>query len=141
MSSADLEANKALYFRFITLLGEDNLDALDELLAPAFVDPSLPQNAQSGVRGLKEHCASLRECLPPIRVTLEDLIAAGDRIVGRVVLHGAASSGRIISIEFIDIVRIAAGRIAERWSHHGACELSSVTTQTLAMSSTLRSNP
>lgn len=122
MSAAGIEANKSLYFRFATLLGEDNLEALDELLASGFVDHSLPEDAQSSAEGLRHRCASLVGRLPNLHLTLEDLIAERDRVSARVVVYGRSPTGESISIEVIDIVRIAGDRIAERWSQHSRCE-------------------
>ena len=123
MRAADIEANKALYFRFVTLLGEDNLEALDELLASGFVDHGLPVGTQPGAAGLRDLCASLLARLSDVRLTLEDLIGEGDRVVGRVLVRGTSPTGQAISMEVIDIVRIAQGRIVERWSQQGGCNL------------------
>lgn len=121
MSAASIEANKSLYFRFATLLGDENLEALDEVLASGFVDHSLPEATRPGAAGLRDCCGSLLRHVPDLHLTLEDLIAESDRVAARVFVHGTSSTGRVVSIELIDIVRIAEGLIVERWSQHSGC--------------------
>lgn len=121
MRATTNDANKALYFRFATLLGENNLDALEELLTPGFVDHSLPEGLKPGAASLKDVCSTLLGRFPDIHLVLEDLIAEGDRVAARIAVHGSSSSGHTVTTELIDIVRIDGERIVERWSHHSGC--------------------
>ena len=47
-----LEENKAIFRRFIEAYNEHNLDLLDDLVAPNYVDPDYPQ--LNGLEGLKQ---------------------------------------------------------------------------------------
>jgi predicted ester cyclase len=62
---------------------------------------------------------------PDARVTIEDLIAEGDKVASRLTLTGThtkdsatygAPTGRRIKIAMMDIDRIANGKIVESWS-------------------------
>ena len=65
----------------------------------------------------------LHPAFPDLRVTIEDQVAEGDKVVTRKTitgthsgaLMGIAPTGRAVSISVIDIVRIEDGRYAEHW--------------------------
>ena len=69
---------------------EGNLAVVDELFAPDFVEHQAgvrPPNAE-GVKGL---IAYLRQAIPDLTCTIEDMVAAGDRVWARV--RGGARTG------------------------------------------------
>jgi predicted ester cyclase len=59
-----------------------------------------------------------------LEVTIEDLVAEGDRVVERLSIHGthkgmfmgAAPTGRHVTWGFINIYRIANGKVVDLWS-------------------------
>jgi predicted ester cyclase len=63
--------------------------------------------------------------------TCEDLIAEGDKVVGRFIMRGTHSgefmgvppTGQRVTMSGIDIVRVAGGRIAEFWYGEHLLEL------------------
>jgi steroid delta-isomerase-like uncharacterized protein len=59
-----------------------NLDVLDEVYADGFVDhdPLLGDRDVEGVRG---SIATYRDAFPDLTITIEDVIAAGDKVVVR----------------------------------------------------------
>jgi predicted ester cyclase len=98
--------------------------AVDELLAADFAEhEALPPGTPPGREGVKQVFAMLRAALPDLRVTIDDEIAAGDRVVCREMwrgthrgeLLGAAPPGRPVEFGVIDIVRVAAGKLVEHW--------------------------
>ncbi|MDP9370811.1 MAG: ester cyclase, partial [Chloroflexota bacterium] len=60
---------------------------------------------------------------PDLRVVVEDLIAEGDRVVSRFVLHGThlnpflglAPTGNAVVVPGVAIDRVSGGRLAESW--------------------------
>jgi hypothetical protein len=67
--------------------------------------------------------AMLRRAFPDLHVAVEDLIAEGDKVVGRNVVTGTNQgpymgrppTGRSVRYDEIFVFRFAAGRIAETW--------------------------
>ncbi len=119
-----LETNKALMRRFYEEFWcRGNADAVDEFVAPSYVDHQLPEGWPQGREGLKQLVCEWRTGFPDMSETIDDLIAEGDRVVGRFVLtgthegpfRGIAPTGVKVRVTGIDIVRIADGRICEWW--------------------------
>jgi steroid delta-isomerase-like uncharacterized protein len=100
-----------------------NLDAVDELIAPDFVEHEELPDLAPGREGVKQFFEMIRAGLPDFRMELEDLIAEGDKAVARSALTGTHSgefmgipaTGRSVHVQVIDIVRISGGRIVEHW--------------------------
>jgi predicted ester cyclase len=115
--------NKAIVRRLIEEVvngGETRL--LPELIAADHVchDPSGDLYGPEGVGLL---VAELRLAFPDLRVTLDDLLADGDRVVRRFTLRGThdgtytivPATGRRVEVAGIGIDRLAAGKLVESW--------------------------
>src|SRR5436190_21758257 len=82
-----------------------------------------PLHDVAGIEGEKRFIARVRAAFPDLRVEIEDMVAAGDRVAARVThrgthhgdFFGIAPTGRPVTYEGTVIFRIADGRIAERW--------------------------
>jgi steroid delta-isomerase-like uncharacterized protein len=69
--------------------------------------------------------------LPDLRVTMEDLVISGDRVVGRFVyrgthtgeLMGIPASGNPVEMRSIDIWRVADGKFVEHWDELNLLEV------------------
>jgi predicted ester cyclase len=124
------EENKAVVRRFNELVEEywrtGDADALDEVVAPDFVhhSPGLPPDLE----GMKQALPMFRAAFPDMRLTEEDMIAEGDKVVDRVTVRGT-HQGELMGIpptgnpvEFMEthISRIAGGKIVERWGQWDA---------------------
>jgi steroid delta-isomerase-like uncharacterized protein len=107
--------------------GGGDADAADELFSPDLVDhaPAIPEQSP-GPQGEREALEAFRRAFPDLRVTTEDLIAEGDRVVLRWSargthegeLAGIPATGKQVTLKGIDILRIENGRIAERWAEY-----------------------
>ncbi len=76
-----------------------------------------------------KRCSELtHSILPDIRITIEDVIAAGDKVVTRYTVHGTHQgegtlpgfgivkpTGKRVAVEGITIHRVADGKIVEGW--------------------------
>jgi predicted ester cyclase len=126
------EGNKAVFRRWCEVISQNRLDCVEEIVALDEVDHALPPGVPPGFEGLKQLFVLLHTAFPDLQVEIEDLIAEGDKVVGRVTVRGIhrgefmgiAATGKPVSFTAIDIVRIANGRIAERWSQGDNLDLS-----------------
>ena len=118
------DANKATLRRFLDeAFGKGNLAAVDELIADIFVDHSPPPDISGDKAGMNQIVKLFRSAFPDLRVTVEDMIAEGDKVAVRVVtrgthkgeLMGIAPTGRSVTINEQHIVQFANGKIAEHW--------------------------
>jgi predicted ester cyclase len=75
------EENKVLVRRaFEEGTSQGNLGVFDEILAPNYVNHS---PGEPGVEGFKQTLQMFRTAFPDLRVTAEDQIAEGDKVVTR----------------------------------------------------------
>jgi predicted ester cyclase len=120
------EENKALARRFMEArVVKRDLDAVDEMLAPDFVNhnklvPDQEPDREGYLRGI----AALHAALSEGRLIIEDQVAGGDKVVTRFTVHsphdrgelmGVAPTGRDLTNRAIVIHRIVEGKIAEEW--------------------------
>jgi ketosteroid isomerase-like protein len=120
------EENMALARRLMEARVERDLVALDEMLTPDYVTHTkLVPGQPPGREGEKWAVAQLSAALSNRSVHFEDQVAAGDKVVSRLVVHvthdrgelmGVAPSGKVMTNKVIMIHRIEGGRIAEEWS-------------------------
>ena len=119
-----VEKNKALARRYQEeVWGKGNLALLDELLAPDYVDHSLPATMDPRFAGAKRAVKGAHDAFPDGQWTVEDLIAEGDKVVIRWKMdathehefRGITPGGKPVTVRGITILRIAGGKIAERW--------------------------
>ena len=73
-----IEKNKTIFRRFIEAYNEHDLDLLDDLIAPDYVDPDYPQ--LKGLEGLKQMMKMAFMAFPDYQETIEDIIAEGDKV-------------------------------------------------------------
>ena len=118
------EENKALFFRYQDALRANNPDDLNAVLAPDFVGHDLPPGLPSGPEGLILFRTKVNEVFPDQKMVVDDLITVDDRVIARITLTqthqgeymGIAATGKPVTLELIEIDRIANGKIAERWA-------------------------
>jgi C-1 hydroxylase len=112
-----LEENKAIVRRWIEAYNKRNLDLIDDLVAPDYVDPDYPQ--LQGREALKQLMNMFFKAFPDFHETIDDIIAEGDKVwvlLAATGTHtgefmGLAPTGKKITIRAIDIYRIANGKI------------------------------
>jgi steroid delta-isomerase-like uncharacterized protein len=121
------EQNKTISRRSVEeAFNKGNLDVLDELVSPSFVnhDPASPEDIR-GVEGFKEFVNTYRSAFPDVRVTIEDQIAEGDKVVSRWSargtqkgeLQGIPASNKQVTVTGISIDKIEGGKIVESWNN------------------------
>ena len=123
------EDNKALVRRWYEeAFNQKNTAALDEFLDPNFVDHSLPAGMPAGIEGQKQLIGMYLTAFPDSHVTVEDMIAEGDKVVARFTgsgthqgeFMGIPPAGKQVTATGIDIIRIAGSKFVEHWSEQNA---------------------
>ncbi len=67
-----------LFRRVVEVFNSRNFDALDDLLAPNFIDHNPGPGQEPGIQGIKEAWAQFFAADPYLILTLEDIIVEGD---------------------------------------------------------------
>jgi len=119
------EENKAVARRWYEEgMAGGNLAVIDELFMPDFRDHN-PQAQSSGVGrgGFKRFFEGAVASLKDVRVTVEDMIVEGDKVVARYTVRGTIegdfmgipATGKAMTLTAIDILRFEDSKIAEHW--------------------------
>lgn len=117
------DRNEAIVRRFVQIVNDRDLDALDEVVAPD-VHRHCPATPEVTVRSLKEFKAFLRsdlESVPDAVQTIETLVAQGDTVAAWIRFSGTQDgamgpfppTGKPVEIEFAGFLRLEDGRIKE----------------------------
>ena len=128
------QENKALTRRSWEIVAKGSLETLDDALQEVYADTIVmhePAEDVRGIEGLKQFVTMIRSALPDLRITLEDDIAEGDKVVSRWraqgthqgELMGSAPTGNEVAITGITIHRIEDGKIVEEWENWDALGL------------------
>ena len=119
------QQNKTIVRRFIEEFQNGGTEsAAEELLAADFVDHTPFPGVSPDREGVKRLFAALRQAFPDLRAKIHDQLAEKERVATRMTFRGThrgeflgiAPTGRSVSFDVIDVVRIADGRIAEHWN-------------------------
>lgn len=114
------EANKELVRRAMEE-NQMNPEVVDQFVAPDMIDHG---GRGSGIEGVKQTMRLFTTAFPDWHLTIEDLIAEGDRVVMRGVAtgtHRGAFMGippteKRVTVPGVHIMRIANGKIVEHWA-------------------------
>ena len=117
------ETNKAITERWLNeIWNKGDMSALPQLVSEDFVFHGFGGDVR-GHEGLKERMAFLGEAFPDGRLTNDETIAKGDKVVYRFTFEGThkaeffgvTATGKRVAFEGITILRIAGGKVAEHW--------------------------
>lgn len=121
------EQNKALVRRFYEeFVNKKDDKALEQLIAPNYIERTPNPGFPSGREGLKQQVAAFRKAFPDIKLTVEEMLAEGDTVMARVKasgthtgsLMGEAPTRKKFTSAGIDCFHVKGGRVTEVW-HHG----------------------
>ena len=119
-----VEHNKALVRRlYEEALNKGNLAVVDEILALNYVRHGLAPGTPPGPESTKQVFTTMRAALPDLRITVEDMVGEGDKVVARVTGRGThkgeymgiAPTGKQVTVTFIGIYRFAGSKLEEAW--------------------------
>jgi predicted ester cyclase len=123
------DKNKALARRFLEAFANGDLDTLDELLAPDFINHSPLPGQDPGREGYIQSSAEKYSAFSDIRHIVEYQATDGDMVITRHTtrrIHdrgsalGMRPTGREWRHTHIDIQRIVGGKVLEQWSASNA---------------------
>lgn len=121
------EENKAIARRIYEVISTGDFDRAGEI-----VDQNAPDNEllpddppAKLIDTSKETFAEARAGFPDLSITVEDVMAEGDRVAARVTMRGThrgefqgiAPTGKRVEVKAIDMFRISEGKIVEHWGH------------------------
>ncbi len=118
------EENKAIIRRFFEVgPSKGDLAAANELLSPKF-SLHTPLPSAPGTQGIDDIIITCRAAFEHLNVTVEDMIAEGDKVAARFTAHGIHKGNfmglpptdRPITMTGIEIFRIEDGKIVELWA-------------------------
>jgi predicted ester cyclase len=125
--------NKALVRRFLQAHAKGDLDTLEQMLAPDFVDHNLIPGEGPGHEGYLRLFAEFHAAYSHTHYDIEKQLAEGDEVVTTFAVSsthdrgewmGLVPTGKEFKASHILIHRIVAGKIAEEWSQgSGLAEL------------------
>jgi serine phosphatase RsbU (regulator of sigma subunit)/predicted ester cyclase len=131
--ASEEEKNKALVRRFLEAHAKGDLAAMEEMLAPDFVDHNLLPGEEPGREGYLQSTAEYHAAYSHTRYVIEKQLAEGDEVVSTFAasaIHdrgewmGLVPTGKEFNALLVLIHRIVAGKIAEEWSQgSGLAEL------------------
>ncbi|OLT38253.1 ester cyclase [Actinomadura sp. CNU-125] len=128
MSTTETTHNKEMLRRFHEALNSQDMEVIsktmDEVVQPdVLIRTPLPLES-TGVQAVKEVFEVLLRAFPDLHVSIEDLIAEGDKVVSRNVVTGTnlgeymgrPPTGKPVTYNEMFVVRFRDGRVAETWA-------------------------
>ena len=117
------EDNKAVVHQLFDAINNGAVDRLSELVAADVIDHNAVIFMQpEGPGGVEEGIRMLLQGFPDLHLTIQELVAEGDKVVARFTMSGTntgdyrglpAPTQQYFESEAIAILRIAEGRVAE----------------------------
>lgn len=122
------DENKRLADRFhMDIFQAGRLEVADEILSPDFMihAPGYPPEWSRGTEGTKQLATAIIEGIPDRRITHDETIAEGDKVMIRWTMTGTHSgelmgvppTGRPIEVTGFDLFRIEDGKLTELWQN------------------------
>jgi len=115
-----LEENKAIVRKVVEEVNKQNLAIIDELVSPDYVDH---EHQLRGLEGFKQFMTIEFKGFPDFRMTIEDMIAEGDKVWVRFKetgthkgeFRGLAPTDKKFTEAAVYISRIVDSKIVEEW--------------------------
>ncbi len=119
-----IEQNKAIVRHYTELTNARDLGGAFAYVGPGFVDHAARPGMPTGIEGARMFFNMLFTAFPDLRATIDDLIAEGDKVVGRMTCEGTHQgmfmglppTGKRVKWSFIEINRIVDGKVVEHWA-------------------------
>jgi len=97
----------------VDIFATGNLDAISSTVAEEYVDhQGLGDIEIRGPQGFRQVVEAVRKYFD-IRVTIEDIVTAQDKVAVRLRWHEIDPSGRTVTRETLDLLRFVEGRLVE----------------------------
>ncbi len=122
-----MEENKAIARRVYEIISTGDFERAEEIVDRQAPDNELrPDDPPAKlIDTFKETFSEAREGFPDLTISIEDVMAEGDRVTARVTMRGThrgefqgiAPTGKRVEVRAIDMLRISNGKIVEHWGH------------------------
>jgi predicted ester cyclase len=118
------EENKAHFRRtYEEVLNQGDLSVVDELISVDFINHAAPPGRDRGPESLRWLASMLRTAFPDLHFTIEELVAEGDMVAGRLTMSGTHEgpltgmppTGRAVRQAHMHLVRYREGKAVEHW--------------------------
>jgi steroid delta-isomerase-like uncharacterized protein len=115
--------------RFVTMLNDHDPDAVDGFVSVDYINHN--PFVGDGREANRTFWTSFFTAFPDVEATMDDLVVAGDRVVGRFTyrgthagpFYGLPATGRSIEMRSIDIWRAENGEFVEHWDELNLLDL------------------
>src|SRR5215208_4768121 len=121
------EENKAIFRRYVEEVpNRGNLEVADEIFGHYISHQSDGSTLERGPQDVKRFTEEYRSAFPDWRISIDEQIAEGDKVVNRVTLRGThqrqfrdmAPTGKEIEIKAVTIFRFSPeGKVVETWDY------------------------
>jgi steroid delta-isomerase-like uncharacterized protein len=126
---SDAVDGRVLAERFLAMLNDHNADAVDDFVSVDYVNHNAV--VEDGREANRLFWADFFAAFPDMTGTMEDLVVAGDRVVGRFIyrgthlgpLYGIPATGNPVEMRSIDIWRVENGEFVEHWDELNMLEV------------------
>jgi predicted ester cyclase len=121
------EENKAIARRVYEIISTGDFGRAEEIVDEEAPDNELLPNDPPAklIDTFKETFSEARAAFPDLSVTVENVVAEGDRVATRVTMRGThqgefqgiAPTGKRVEVKAMDMFRISEDKIVEHWGH------------------------
>jgi steroid delta-isomerase-like uncharacterized protein len=116
-------ANGTIAAMWYEAFNRKDASLVDRIVSETWVDIPSPPDSPPGPVALKRTLVALTTAFPDLRLTIEDVIQEGDKVVVRSEITGTQkepffgipSKGRRLTIQAVDIHQIKDGKIIRTW--------------------------
>lgn len=119
------ERNKAILRQLTDAVNSGDMSVVNELVAENYVLHT-SGGQEIGIEGYKQYLERIRNIYPDFHLTIEDMIAEGDKVAHRFTwrgrhrggFQGIDPAGKPVTVKAIAVSRFADDKIAEEWTIH-----------------------
>ncbi len=118
-----LDYNRFVISRYVYATNIGALERFDDYVDPGFVDHNALPGQKPGVEGLKDAYRMFSDAFSDLWYTFEDLVAEGDRVVGRGVIEGKQTgnfmglppTNKVVHWTGTRTFKLANGKVTDGW--------------------------
>ncbi|HLK62031.1 MAG TPA: ester cyclase [Bryobacteraceae bacterium] len=101
---------------FEEFVNKRNAAVIRKNMTPDFYDHDGPGGKPTGIDGDEQMMIAMYDAMPDLRISIEELIAEGDRVVCRNIWRWTGKGGSQMQFHGFVLWRFEGGKIAERWA-------------------------
>lgn len=111
------EMKQRVVDHFDDFVNKRNASVIHKNMSPSFYDHDGPGGKPTGIDGDEKMMLKMYELLPDLHITIEDIVAEGDRVVCRNIWRWTdIASDRRMEFHGFVMWRFEGDKIAERWA-------------------------